>query len=81
MDKFISDCFTNANGDWDIGRVLWAIAVLVFLALACIAVLLNKQTFDPQTFGIGLGAVMAAGGAALGMKHRTEPDPDHVDRP
>lgn len=72
VGKFTKDMFTLANGvDFDIGRVLWALGVLVFLGL-CVQ---QYSTFDPQTFGVGFGAVMLAGGGALALKRNTEPSP------
>ncbi len=74
MMKLLKDCFTAADGDsFDIGRVLWAQGVMVFLGLAIYSVVGQGHSFDMQAFGIGLGATLAAGGAALGFKARTEP--------
>jgi hypothetical protein len=74
MNKFVKDMLTLANGeDFDVGRVLWAIAVLVFLGLAIYDTVAHGKPFDAQAFGIGLGSVMAAGGLALKLKHETEP--------
>ncbi len=75
--RFTKDCLTTANGeDYDVGRVLWALAVFVFLFLACWTVLAQAKPFDMQGFGTGLGLVMAAGGAALWFKQGTEPKHD-----
>jgi hypothetical protein len=74
MMKLLKDCFTTADGEsFDIGRVLWAQGVIVFLGLAIYSVVGQGRPFDMQAFGIGLGAALAAGGAALGFKARTEP--------
>lgn len=74
MTKLLRDCFTGVDGQtWDIGRILWAKGVVVFLWLATYTVVCQKKPFDLTSFGVGLGAVLAAGGAALGMKARTEP--------
>lgn len=74
MKKLLMDCFTTADGQsFDIGRLLWAQGVIVFLALAIYSVVRQNHQFDMQSFGIGLGATLAAGGAALGWKHKTEP--------
>lgn len=47
---------------------------MAFLALAGWAVIKNREHFDPVAMGTGIAAVLAAGGAALAMKHKTEPD-------
>lgn len=71
--KVIKDSLTNAFGvDYDIGRILWALATLTFLFLACWAVIYNRQAFDAMSYGVGLGSVLAAGGAAIGMKQGAE---------
>lgn len=71
--RFAKDCLTTASGeDYDVGRVLWALAVIVFLFLACWTVLAQSKPFDMQAFGTGLGLVMASGGAALWFKKDTE---------
>jgi len=73
MGKLLKDCFTGIDGEsWDLGRILWFKAVIVFLALSCYTVY-KCQPFDPAAFGTGLGLVLAAGGAALGFKAGTEP--------
>lgn len=74
MMKLLKDCFTTADGEsFDVGRVLWAQGVVVFLGLAIYSVVGQDHPFDMQGFGIGLGATLAAGGAALGFKAKTEP--------
>lgn len=71
--EFFRDCFTNATDDYDLGRVLWAVAVVVFLFLSVYSVVVAKQPFDAAVYGMGLGAVLGAGGAALWLKKDTEP--------
>ncbi|MHB1176053.1 MAG: hypothetical protein ACYCZJ_13120 [Sulfuriferula sp.] len=73
ITKILKDSFTIANGnDYDIGRILWALGVLTFCFLAGWAIIKNHQAFDAMSYGGGLAAVLAAGGAALGMKQKTE---------
>ncbi|MCA1995714.1 MAG: amino acid ABC transporter substrate-binding protein [Armatimonadetes bacterium] len=77
LARFFTDLFTTADGvSWDVGRVLWALAVCWFLGLSTYAVVGNAQPFDPISWGTGLAAVLAAGGAALWAKKDTEPPPD-----
>jgi hypothetical protein len=73
MYKFLNDIFTGKNNStFDLGRILWAMGVLVFLVLSVIDVL-NGHRFDPISYGAGLGAVMALGAGALALKSKTEP--------
>ena len=73
MKKFINDCLTGKNCEtYDIGRVLWVLSVLIYLGLSISGVVLERR-FDYQSFGIGLGAVLAAGGIGIGVKKMTEP--------
>ena len=74
MKKFLIQVLTGIDNEtFDIGRVLWALGALTFLGLAIYAVAIKGQAFDAMTYGAGLGTVLAAGGAALGMKATTEP--------
>lgn len=73
MIKLIKDILTGVdNQTYDVGRLLWVLGVLVYLGLS-ITALVKGQPWEPQSFGIGLGAVLAGGGAALGFKKATEP--------
>lgn len=74
MKKFFKDLFTLADGtSYDLGRVLWALGVIWYLALGIFAILLNKQAFNFVEAGTGLGLALAGGGAALWAKRDTEP--------
>ena len=61
------------NKTLDLGRVLWAKAVVAFMALAFYGVYKGNPV-DYMAFGTGLAAVLAAGGAAIGFKAKTEPE-------
>lgn len=61
------------NSTLDIGRILWAGGVIVFCILSFIS-LYRGQVFDPIAWGTGFAGVLAGGGAALGLKAKTEPD-------
>ena len=72
--KLVNDVLTGKdNTTYDIARVAGAVTVLTFLGLSIYSVVFKSQTFDMQSFGVGAGAVIAAMGAALGMKAKTEP--------
>lgn len=74
MLKVIQDLFTTHDGvSFDVGRVLWALAVVWFLGLSTYDTAFAGHPFDPIAWGTGLGAVLAAGGAALWAKKDTEP--------
>jgi hypothetical protein len=68
--------FTGAdNKTIDIGRILWAMSVVSFLVMGFYGIW-KGQVMDYLAFGTGIAAVMAAGGAALGMKANSEPKPE-----
>lgn len=73
--RVIKDWFTGIDGQsYDVGKALWVLASVMFCVLAGWAIVVNKQDFDPLGYGGGLAAVLAAGGAAIGMKAKTEPE-------
>ncbi len=73
IKKFTKDSLTVANGvDYDIGRILWALAFLVGVGLEVFCVVTHR-TFDLQQYGIGVGALLLAGSGALNLKAKTEP--------
>jgi len=70
----MNDAFTGKDGETlDLGRILWALGCLVFLALST-GNFLRGAIFDPTSFGIGFGGLLAGGGGALALKSHTEPD-------
>ena len=76
MRKFLTDLFTEKDGiSWSLARVSWALSLIIFLYLAVWDVVFRGSHFDMQSFGIGMGAVVVAGGAAIGFQARTEADP------
>jgi len=60
------------NQTVDVARVLWVISVLTFIGFGGWHVIANHQ-FNPMEYGTGLGAVLAGGGAGVGLKSKTEP--------
>ncbi len=74
MKALMSRLFTGKdNATPDLGRVLWAWAVLHYGALMTYAVVARGMPVDPIALGTGAATILAAGGAALGMKAKTEP--------
>lgn len=77
--KFFKDIFTGRdNRTYDMGRVLWFQSVQAFV-LVTIYSLHKGGSFDPVTWGAGLAALIAGGGAALGIKAGTEPNQGRGD--
>lgn len=73
IQRFVKDCLTGIDGEsFDIGRVLWALAFMIGMVLEIYSTIEGKQ-FDLQAFGIGVGALLLAGGGALKIKSSTEP--------
>lgn len=72
--RFFRDMFTGRdNKTYDLGRVLWFQSIQAFIGVSAYA-LHKGGTFDPVLWGAGLAALMASGGAALGLKSGTEPE-------
>lgn len=74
IKKFALDCLTGIDGQsFDLGRVLWVLAFLVGIALEIYCTVIERTNFDLQQYGIGVGALLVAGGASLNLKAKTEP--------
>jgi hypothetical protein len=72
--KPLRDMLTGKDNEThDFMRWLGMLGGLTALGLQIYAVVSKGQPFDMQAFGIGLGALVAGVGAALGMKKDTEP--------
>ena len=56
--------FSSEDRTIELHLVMGAVSVFVFLGLSAYTVIAQAQHFDPQTFGIGLGAVFTATGVA-----------------
>ncbi len=74
MKDIINQLLTGKdNHTHDFVRWLGVLSVLVALVLTVYVVVWRSQIFDLQQFGIGMGSVFAAIGAALKLKETTEP--------
>lgn len=69
------------NTTGDIGRILLLVSTLCYLFYVGVALYKSitmpvtpVPIFDMTNFGIGLGAVLASGGALLKLKEGSEPD-------
>ncbi len=67
MLKFIKSGFTGPDGSLDDGRVAAFMLVLTFIGNSIYALHL-KQAWDPQTYGIGAGALVAGVGALFKLR-------------
>jgi hypothetical protein len=73
MFTMIKDCLTGIDGvTYDPARIYLFLAFLSFLTLEIYSVIKGKS-FDAQNFGIGFGALLAAGGFGISVKSKTEP--------
>ena len=71
--KFINDILTGIDGEsYDVGRLLWVLAFVIGMGLEIYSVITGTK-FDLQAYGVGVGALLLTGGAALGLKSGTEP--------
>ena len=74
LKALIKDILTAKDGEsYDIGRVLWIIGALSFIGLS-IYDIYRGNPFNPLNWGTGFGGIMGGGGAAIGLKSRTEPE-------
>ena len=66
----LKNMLADATGTYEIAKASGALVVLTYIGLAVYAVVAKGQPFDPQSFGIGAGAVIAAMGAALKLTQK-----------
>lgn len=70
MHSVLASLFKQANGTWDLSRVLMAGMAVAYIAQSAYA-LWSGQHFDWQAFGIGAGAITGGGGAGVWMHGRS----------
>lgn len=76
MKHWLQDLFTDQNGDAD-ETVLYVISgIFTFLGLSVYDVVVLDHAFNAQSFGIGFGAIIAAGLSGYGLKAKLERRPD-----
>lgn len=69
MPKWMKDMFTERDNETaDVTRVLAALSIITGLGLAIISVVWKDTPLNMQDYGIGIGALFAGVGAALGLK-------------
>jgi len=58
----------------DVVRVLGVLMGIQFMVNAGWDLVVHTHHFDPNAYGLGAAALLAAIGAALGLKRKDEPD-------
>ena len=72
--NFMRTVFTGRdNQSGDVGRVLFAVAIIAAIGLEGFAVICRGATFDIVQFGGAIASLLLAGGASLAVKGHTEP--------
>lgn len=79
MGSILRSLLTLAdNESYDIGRLLWAVGLVVFVICALLDVYF-KKSFDYINYGLTFSAIMGAGAGSLRLKLPTECKETHVD--
>lgn len=74
MKNFLILLFTGKDNQTpDIGRILWAFGMLVFLGMT-IAAFIHGEPWKPSDTALGIGTILGGGGVGLGAKGHTEPE-------
>lgn len=69
---FLKDVLTEQDGEsYEIVRGLATLAMLALVVFTGWSMAMGSP-FDTQNFGIGAGTILAAAGAGIGMKAKTE---------
>lgn len=76
MIDWTKKLLTDKDGDADEMALLTTLSVIAYIGLEIYSVGWVKEfRFDPQAFGIGLGALIGAAAAAMGYKSSKEITP------
>lgn len=80
IQQILIDIFTGKdNSTTDMGRVLWGLGVMVFIAITIVSFIQDKN-FDYIAWGTGFAAVLGAGAMAVKIKETTEPEKKPEDQ-
>lgn len=69
--KVLCDLFKQADGTWDLSRLLMAGGSMAYIGQSVWGQI-HGQSFDWQSFGIGFGALLGGSGAGV-MWHGKAP--------
>ena len=70
LKKLYIDLFLEKDGKPNLENIAFVAAFLPFM-VASWRVTLSGGHWDPLTFGLGCGAILIGGGAAIGSKRKT----------
>jgi hypothetical protein len=70
MRAWFAQLFGDENSRADEMAVLAVLSVLTFLCLTVYVVVIRHQPFDWRSYGEGLGSVIFAAAAGMGLKKR-----------
>jgi hypothetical protein len=73
IKKVLNDWFTEVdNKTFDITKVLAVVSITTCIGLAIFSVVYKGQVFNIQDYGLGIAALFAGVGVALGIKKDTD---------
>ena len=58
------------NQSFELGRGLWALSMVAFVAFQGVALAWKGQAFSPVEFSTGAAAILAAGGFGIAQKDK-----------
>ena len=70
MSAFSQILKSSLSGQFELGRILWALATLALIVYQGVSIWINKQPFSPIEFGGGAAAILAAGGVGIAAKDK-----------
>lgn len=68
----VNSVTTADNSSFDVVRIGMVVSGCSMIGLSIVAVVVNKQDFDPLIFGGGAAAIFAGGGFGIAQKRREE---------
>jgi hypothetical protein len=78
LKKFVKDCLTGIDGEsYDPARIAVIATMTVYHFNSVYNLVHGHVPFDPQAYGIGAAAIMAAGAWGIHAKKDCEPGEKH----
>lgn len=68
MGKWFKQLFEDATGNADEMATMCIIGFFTFVGLQGFDIVAHGTKFDPQAFGVGIGAFLGAAAAGMGIK-------------